>query len=185
MQEIDALLFCKSAVGFMFALSSLNKVINFSRYIDTVSLFRLIPETFVVWAARLILVLEILVVVSLFTKPVSAFWLASALLLAFSVAIASAIVRNIETSCNCFGTRDRPISALDLLRNFGLLCCSCGGGWLATTEPEAAIASPLFNSEISGLIAFGFVLVWIHLSEIYYLFGNIKKPTRAQKLFHF
>jgi len=175
MQEINALAFCRCAIGFVFALSSLSKVRNFSRYIDTVRIFRLIPETFVGWAARVILALEILVVVSLFVSQVVGFWLASVLLLVFSIALASTIVRNIKTSCNCFGTGDRPISALDILRNFGFLCCSCGGGWLATTESEIAIAPPL-NSEVSSLIALGFVLIWVHLSEIYHLFSDIKKP---------
>lgn len=182
MQEIDALTFCKFTVGLIFTLSSLSKIKSFSQYTKTVSIFRLVPEFFVTWTAKSILTLEILVVVSLLINQVIAFWLASMLLLMFSIALALAIARNIKTSCNCFGTRDRPISTLDILRNFGFLCCSCGGGWLAATESEIA-SSPL-SSGISGLIALGFVLVWIHLSEIYHLFSDIKKINRTQKLFH-
>ncbi|MBD3886236.1 hypothetical protein IFO70_31570 [Phormidium tenue FACHB-886] len=184
MQEIDALTFCKFTVGLIFTLSSLSKIKSFSQYTKTVSIFRLVPEFFVTWTAKSILTLEIFVVISLFVNQVIAFWLASILLLIFSIALALAIVRNIKTSCNCFGTRDRPISVLDILRNFGFLCCSCGGGWLAATESEIAIASPSLSSGVSGLVALGFVLIWIHLSEIYHLFSDIKKINRTQKLFH-
>jgi hypothetical protein len=176
MQRIDALTFCKYVIGFVFTLSSFSKIRNFSRYVDTVRIFRLIPKTVVIWVASIILALEMMVVVSLFVRQAAAFWLASLLLSVFSIALASAIVRKIKTSCNCFGNRDRPISPLDIVRNFGFLCCSCGGGWLATTESGIAINSPFLSSGVSGLTALGFVLVWIHLSEIYHLLSDIRKP---------
>lgn len=163
------LAFCKITVGLLFLVSFFSKIQSFSLYVTTVSNFRLLPNSLNQLAAVLVLISELLIVLFLFKWQVIAFCLASILLIIFSAAFASALVRNIQTTCNCFGTSQHPISQVDLLRNFGFLLCSCGGGWLATKSEVTVSLAPL-HLGITGLIAFVFVLIWVQLSEIYRLF---------------
>jgi uncharacterized membrane protein len=128
-----------------------------------------LPKSFTKWAAVIVLINELLIVLFLFKWQVIAFYLASIMLVIFSIAFASVLIRNIQTRCNCFGTSQHPISQIDLLRNFGFLLCSCGGGWLATKSEVNVTLAPL-DLGITGLIAFIFVLFWAQLSEIYRLF---------------
>jgi hypothetical protein len=169
MQYIYPFAFCKSVVGFLFLISFLSKLQTFSQYVDTVRDFRLLPKSFTRLAAVLILICELLVVLFLFKWQVIAFWLASGLLIIFSAALASVLFRNIQTACNCFGASQHPVSQADLLRNFGFLLCSCGGGWLAT-KPEVTVPITPLNLGIIGLMALAFVLIWAQLGEIYRLF---------------
>ncbi|MBW4687810.1 MAG: hypothetical protein KME40_22540 [Komarekiella atlantica HA4396-MV6] len=171
MQYIYLLTFCKIVVGCLFTISFISKVKSFSQYVNTVRSFRLLPDLFIRFTAILILISELLVVLLLFKWQVIAFWLASGLLVIFSVALASVLFRNIQTACNCFGLSQHPISQADLLRNFGFLLCSCGGGWLATNSEFTEPIAPL-NLGITGFIAFVFVLIWAQLGEIYRLFQH-------------
>ncbi|NOK58001.1 MAG: hypothetical protein GFH27_549287n305 [Chloroflexi bacterium AL-W] len=122
------LAFCQFVVGCVFAASSFTKVKDFSPYLSSVGTFRLIPQPFV--GAMCFLICEILVVVLLFIWPTIAFSLAAILLLIFSVALTTVLLRGIQTSCNCFGSSTNPISYADLVRNAGLLLCAVGGAYL-------------------------------------------------------
>ncbi len=169
MHYIYLLAFCKITLGLLFLISFLSKLNSFSQYVATVRDFQLLPKSFTRLAAVLVLISELLIVLFLFKWPGIAFCLASILLVIFSAAFASVLVRNIQTTCNCFGTSQHPISQVDLLRNFGFLLCSCGGGWLAT-KPEIPVSLAPLQLGIIGLIAFVFVLLWAQLGEIYRLF---------------
>lgn len=162
------LVFCKITLGLLFLISFSSKLGSFSQYVDTINDFRILPRSLNRLAAVLVLISELLIVLFLFKWQVMAFCLASILLVIFSAAFASVLVRNIQTTCNCFGTSQHPISQVDLVRNFGFLLCSCGGGWLATNSETVSLV-PL-QLGIIGLIACVFVLVWAQLGEIYRLF---------------
>lgn len=169
MNYIYLLAFCKITLGLLFLISAISKLKSFPQYVATVSNFRLLPESFTRLAAVLVLISELLIVLFLFKWQVVAFYLASIMLIIFSAAFASVLFRNIQTTCNCFGTSQHPISQADLVRNFGFLLCSCGGGWLAT-KPEVNVSLAPLHLGIIGLIAIVFVLVWAQLGEIYHLF---------------
>ncbi|MHC5778957.1 MauE/DoxX family redox-associated membrane protein [Nostoc sp.] len=79
-EYIYLLIFCKIAVGLLFTISFFSKIKSFSQYVDTVRNFRLLPESFIRFAAILILISELLLVLLLFNWQVIAFWLASSLL---------------------------------------------------------------------------------------------------------
>lgn len=169
MQYVYLLAFCKIVVGFLFTISFFSKLKSFSQYVDTVRNFQLLPKSFTRLAAVLILICELLIVLFLFKWQVIAFWLASVLLVIFSAALASVLFRNIQIVCNCFGPSQHFVSQADLLRNFGFLLCSCGGGWLAT-KPEVTVPIAPLNLGIIGFMALTFVLIWEQLSEIHRLF---------------
>jgi hypothetical protein len=172
MHYIYLLAFCKITLGLLFMISFFSKLRSFSQYVATVSDFRLLPRSFTRLAAVLVLISELLIVLFLFKWQVIAFCLASILLVIFSAAFASVLVRNIQTTCNCFGTSQHPISQVDLLRNFGFLLCSCGGCWLAAKSEVSEVTVPIapLNLGIIGFIALAFFIIWAQLGEIYRLF---------------
>jgi uncharacterized membrane protein YphA (DoxX/SURF4 family) len=75
--------------------------------------------------ARAVPLIELVVGAGLVFAPAFAAWIALALLLAFTVVIGRAVTSGSTVSCACFGSGagsedDRPVSALELVRNAGL-----------------------------------------------------------------
>lgn len=163
------LTFCKIVVGTIFTIASFLKLKSFTQYVNTINDFHLLPKSLTQLAAVLILTCEMLTVLLLFKWLLVAFWLASGLLVIFSIALASVLFRNIQTACNCFGSSQHLISPADLWRNFGFLLCTGVGSWLAT-KPEATVPIEALDLSIVGFMALAFVLLWMQLSEIYRLF---------------
>lgn len=163
------LAFCQVVVGCVFAASSFTKVKDFSPYLTAVGAFRLIPKPFVRIGAMLLLICEILVVVLLFIWPTIAFSLAAVLLLLFSVALTTVLLRGIQTTCNCFGSSSHPVSYTDLIRNAGLLLCAGGGAYLTVLTYNS---TPLtfFEWGVTALFACTFALIWTQIGEIVRLF---------------
>lgn len=60
-----------------------------------------------------------------------AFGLALLLLAAFTVALVSVLVRHIQTTCNCFGNSQKPVTYSDVWRNVGLSSVIAVGWWAA------------------------------------------------------
>lgn len=168
MQDAYLLIFCKIVVGLLFAISFLFKLKNFPQYVNTVSSFRLLPRSFSQSAAYLVLACELAVIIFLYKWQLAAFWLATGLLVIFSAALASVLLRNIKTVCNCFGANQNPVSPADLIRNLGFILCSWGGGLLAA-KPGVIVATTPLEVEIIGFAAIAFVLVWTQLGEVYHL----------------
>lgn len=176
MQSFYLLMFCKLVVGGSFTISLLFKLMNFSRHVETVRRFQLLPKAFEWTAAVSILGLELLIILLLFQSQLAAFGLASALFILFSIALASTLFRGIPVSCNCFGNSQHAISQIDLFRNFGFLLCAGSGGWLTiTTETNLPIAPGLTG--ITGLIALAFVAIWTQIGEIYRFIQSSFYPT--------
>lgn len=67
-------------------------------------------------------VVELVVAVGMVLVPALAAWPALALVLAFSLVIARAVASGSPVPCACFGggAEDRPVSAVELVRNAGL-----------------------------------------------------------------
>ncbi|MEM8532666.1 MAG: MauE/DoxX family redox-associated membrane protein [Chloroflexota bacterium] len=165
MYQAFLLAFCQVVVGCVFAVSSFAKVKDFSSYLTAVGAFRLIPKSLAGIGAVFFLVCEILVVVLLFIWPIIAFSLAAILLLLFSVALTTVLLRGIQTTCNCFGSSSHPVSYTDLIRNVGLLLCAGGGAYLTVLTH---ISTPLTFVEwgVTALFACTFALIWTQIGEI-------------------
>jgi hypothetical protein len=166
MESICPLIFCEVVVGSTFAISLFSKIRNFSQYVNTIRAFRLVPEELIQRIAVLVLLLEFLTLFLLANWKLLAFWLASILLIIFTIVIAIALRRKIRTSCNCFGVNSHFISPIDLVRNIGFLVCSIVGIWLVINSNLLLMTSSL-SLGITGLSAIVFVFALIQLSEIY------------------
>jgi hypothetical protein len=157
----------------VFALSVGGKCRDLRGFRQSIINFQLIPNWLSGVLAFLCLGGECAVLVGIIVGSellLPAFLLAGLLLFLFSGAMASVLVRNLRTSCHCFGKSDHPVSVGDIWRNTGFLCCVLGGCAIllwsqhAQNNPEVLIWLP------SGGVAVVFVLIWLQLSEIVALF---------------
>lgn len=166
------LAFCRSVIALVFAYSFIGKVSNPSAFERTINSFGMIPKRFSKSAALLFLCCEIAVFI-LVVAPIGSsilqtvgFGLAALFLLLFSATLASALARSIRTTCNCFGSSEKPVSWYDVWRNVGFILCAAAG-WVALNRLEGK------HIEL-GLVEWGaavfgaaiFVAVWVNVRDI-------------------
>jgi hypothetical protein len=167
--------FCRMSIALVFLASFLSKVRHRSSLRQSIAQFRLLPPRLIGPAALLLLALEAAVPALVLAGGrwlALGFALALALLLLFSAALASLLVRRIATPCGCFGASRRPVSAAELWRNAGFLLCT-GTGYAATMA--GAVAGAALAPAEWALITIGagiFVGCWTQLGEIVAFFQS-------------
>ena len=167
------LAFCRVAVGLVFAISSLSKARDIGRFQQAVYGFHLLSRSFSQLAAFLFLCGEIAVALFMLigrSLLLYGFALAILLLLLFCAALASVLVRKMRTTCNCFGSSNKPVTHVDIWRNMGFLLCAGGGCealiWTHGAQGSLAGIAWLVITLFAGV----FVMVWIQLGEIVQIF---------------
>jgi hypothetical protein len=165
--------FCRSAVLLIFAFSFLGKVRHTATFQQTIANFALVPKKLHRPVAWLCLGAEVLVVLLMLPGGLfllSGYVLAGLMLLAFSLAMASVLLRRLSTTCSCFGPSTQPIKPIDLVRNAGFLIC-VAGGCLTLSVPGGTAYLNLLEWSLVSLGSLAFVLIWTQLSEIARLFS--------------
>ena len=165
------LAFCRVALGLVFLFSSFGKIRRMGAFVQAIQRFRLLPVSLSAPAAVLFLCGGCLVVLCLGTGGsflLPGFGLALLLLLLFSSALVSVIIRNIHASCNCFGSNEKEVTQTDLWRNAGFILCTLGG--CVVWKGAAQEALSLEAWAVTGLGALVFVAIWLQLQEIVSLF---------------
>jgi hypothetical protein len=152
------LIFCRLVIGLVFAISFVGKARDTGQFAKTIGRFELLPRRWHKTAALLFLGGETAVVILLIAGgpllPL-AFALAGLLLLLFTLALLSALRRNIETSCHCFGSSDKPLTYYDVGRNAGFIACSLLGWWLAPQLAGSPAAQNWLALAWQGVAAIG------------------------------
>ena len=152
------LTFSRVALGLLFAYAFLAKVRDVAQFAAAVGRFELLPRRWVKTAALLFLAGELAVILLLLTGgswlPLG-FGLAALLLLLFTLALLSALRRNIQTSCSCFGTSDKPLTYYDVWRNAGFIACSLLGWWLVPQVAGSPAAQNWLALAWQGLVTVG------------------------------
>ncbi|CAG6394178.1 hypothetical protein NMG29_33525 [Streptomyces cocklensis] len=95
--------------------------------------------------------------------------LAPVLLLAFTAALARALLRRDPVACNCFGRSERPVGAVQLARNallVTLAACALAGWPAHASGPSDAGAGPLLVCALGAVVATGAVALWDDLAEL-------------------
>lgn len=165
--------FCRFAIGFAFAWSFLGKLRDMPSFVTAIERFRLLPKVLHKPAAWGFLAGELAIVLALLAGGPFVAWgflLAALLLLAFCAALASVLLRKIDTSCNCFGASQKPVSPWDLLRNAGLIACALGGCGLQFSRGSVLVALGWLDWGLAAVAALIFVAVWVQVAEIVALF---------------
>jgi len=172
---IYLLAFCRVAVGLVFAFSSLRKARDIAQFQQAIAGFHVLSRRLSDLAAPLFLCGEFAVVLlMLIGGPLllPGFVLAMVLLLLFCAALASVLSRGLRTTCNCFGSSNKPVTLVDIWRNGGFLLCA-GGGCEALIWTRGAQGSPEWIAWLLiALFAGVFVMIWIQLGEIVQLFSQ-------------
>jgi uncharacterized membrane protein YphA (DoxX/SURF4 family) len=115
---------CGLALGLLLVTAALAKIGDTAALAQQVHNYRLMP----VWSENLLALavpwIELLAGLSLVlgVRPRAGAWVATASLLVFTVAVASAMARGLDFECGCFGTADAThVGAVKLVQNLGML----------------------------------------------------------------
>ena len=133
MLAASLLMFCRITIAFLFLFSFGRKILAFRDFAVTVSDFKLFPRRWSKTIARFFLGGEIATAILVIfggNMLFLGFLLATVLLAAFSIALETALWRNINMSCNCFGRTEQRISPYDVVRNGLLIMCTLFGLWM-------------------------------------------------------
>ena len=187
------LTFCRIVIGLTFAYAFLAKVRDISGFTQTIITFNLLPSGRERQAALLFLGGEAVVVVLIILGGqllLLAFVLASVLMALFSLALFSVLRRNIETSCNCFGFSEKPITYYAVWRNIALVGCSLLGWWLVSKDAGSLAAHNWLavvwqgmitiesGSWLSALLVVSAILTWLVLLPTVFLMLLLAKRLR-------
>lgn len=170
------LMIARMVVAFTFAISLVGKVRNLSSFEEAISRFEILPKWLDRSAAILFLSAELVVVILLLIGG-KLLWLGFALafflLLVFSVALTSVIMRQIRTECNCFGSSNGIISPVHLWRNGGLLLCALTG-WVIVSMGSTTPTITLLKA--SDLIFVGMLTLVVFVIKVG--LNSITQPVR-------
>jgi uncharacterized membrane protein YphA (DoxX/SURF4 family) len=169
-----ALLFSRIVTGFVFGLSGIGKLRDMRAFEQALESFRVLPAGLARVSAYLFVIGELTVVALMllggrFLLP--GFGLGVLLLLIFSIALLSVLVRRLDTPCNCFGPSDKPVSYFDLLRNAGLIGCALLG-WISLPGGQTSLG--VAEIALLGLMAVTISTLWIHIGELAESFRTLK-----------
>ncbi len=112
------------ALGALFVLSALAKIGDPAQLATDTANFHLLPAGLENLVGITLPWIELVAGASLLSgiRARSGAWLATAMMLLFTAAVASAMARGLNISCGCFGTVDAPrIGAIKLAENVGIL----------------------------------------------------------------
>ena len=173
MIALYTLAFCRIVIGLVFGYSFLRKVVNIPAFEQTITQFRVLPQRFSRIAALLFLGGEFAVTFLLIAGGSFlslGFFLSIFLLLLFCSALLSVLHRNIRTSCNCFGSTQKQVSAIEVLRNIGFLSCAVTGCAILAVSNNGQGQLGLFEWGLIGLGTAVCFVIWTQLSEIVHIF---------------
>ena len=159
----------------VFAVSAVSKLRGQRAFAESLRPLPGLPARLVTPVAALVTAVEVLVVVGLSAVVVSgalvlaALGLAAALLAVFTIGIAAAIRRHAAARCACFGSAERELGPVHVVRNVFLLAVAV----LALLAPGgAAHPAGALLAALTGAVA-GFIT--IRLDVLFDLFAPMRK----------
>lgn len=174
--------FCRITVIFLFAFSFITKVFDINNYVNSIKRFNIIPSRFSKIAAVIFTLLECSIVLLLISDvdfQLIGFGIAFVVLLTFTFAIGSALMRGMRISCNCFGSSETRISSYDIFRNILFIILTLIGAVLLIDGRNTLENIVLVEAIIVSFWAIAFIMISTHLSNVSSLFqqnpGNSRK----------
>lgn len=173
MIALYTLAFCRIVIGLVFGYSFLRKVVNIPAFEQTILEFHILPKNFSRITALLFLSSEFVIALLITVGgPLlgPGFFMSIFLLFLLCSVLISLLHRNIRSSCNCFGSTQKPVSVIEVWRNIGFISCAVVGcGVLAASNNGQGHLGP-FEWSLIGLGAAVCVVICIQLGEIVQLF---------------
>ncbi len=168
--------FSRIVIGLIFAISAYGKIQDVSSFTDAITRFKFFPKQFSSALAYLFLSGEILVVLLMLVGSfflLYGYLLSFLMYLAFSIALSSVVIRKIDTSCNCFGPSEKPVTPFHVVRAAGLMLLSAVSGTVIYLNNTSLVQLDLAGWVLIALAGGIFALIWIQLDEIAELFRKI------------
>lgn len=166
------LLLIKALIGATFLSATIAKIIGWSSFIDSLIQLELpVASRYPQVSAFCVVFFEVLAAIMLVAGGRSAqlgFVLSLLMMMGFTATLASVLMRQMNRQCNCFGaTSQRPIDALDIVRNVGLgICCVIG---IILSQTTQIVTTSWIEMGLLGVMGIFIALVWANLGEIYHL----------------
>ncbi|WP_086851162.1 MauE/DoxX family redox-associated membrane protein [Amycolatopsis kentuckyensis] len=135
-------------IAVVFAASSLSKLRDFRGFARSVPALVPMPARWVRPVAVAVVAAELGSAVLVPVTAVGGFVLATALLLAFTAAIAASLRRGRRAPCRCFGATETPIGPRHLVRNTLLICFAVLGALAPEHLPSVAGAAVAFAAGV-------------------------------------
>ncbi|MDX3190467.1 methylamine utilization protein MauE [Streptomyces sp. MN03-5084-2B] len=128
-------------IAVVFAASAFSKLRDFRGFARSVPALVPMPARWVTPVSVAVVGTELASAVLVPVTAVGGFVLATALLLAFTVAIAASLRRGRRAPCRCFGATETPIGPRHLVRNTVLICFAVLGALAPEQLPPVAGAA--------------------------------------------
>ncbi len=135
-------------IAVVFAASAFSKLRDFRGFARSVPALVPMPAKWVTPVSVAVVVIEPASAVLVLVTPIAGFVLATALLLAFTVAIAASLRRGRRAPCRCFGATETPIGPRHLVRNTLLICSAVLGALAPEHLPSVAGAAVAFAAGV-------------------------------------
>ncbi|MGW3996868.1 MauE/DoxX family redox-associated membrane protein [Amycolatopsis sp. NPDC004772] len=135
-------------IAVVFAASSFSKLRDFRGFARSVPALVPMPARWVTPVSVAVVGTELASAVLVLVTPIAGFALATALLLAFTAAIAASLRRGRRAPCRCFGATESPIGPRHLVRNTLLICSAVLGALAPEHLPSVAGAAVAFAAGV-------------------------------------
>lgn len=169
------LAFCRAVLILVFSFSFISKIRNVTAFEQSIINFGILPQKLSRLAAIFFLSIEFSVASLLLVGSsflVLGFFIAVVALIIFCAAITFALVRNLQISCNCFGTsaNEKSLSLYEIVRNLSFIACALCGLASVMGLTKESITLNLEGSILMGIVAITFVMIATHFKETIQLF---------------
>lgn len=165
------LAFCQIVTGLLFLTTSINKLRDIHGFVDTIHRFRLIDSKLDRPLAYAFLIGELLVVAFMLAGGYALGWgflLAASLLILFSIALSSVMLRRIQTSCNCSGSAQKQVTRYNVIRSALFTTCAIMGFLLSYQNGNTLTSLlSLLDWGLVFLVSIPFVFILMQLREIF------------------
>lgn len=161
--------FCRMMMGLVFLISAIGKILDFKSFESAVNNFQILPHRFNRIAASTFIIGESTVVFLMIIGGdwlLMGFLLAGVLLIVFSLALCTVLIRKIITTCNCFGSSEKTVSYYDLWRNAGFIACACIGAGAHSTTHITTSTLNIAEWALVGMMAGVFILIWLSMRDV-------------------
>ncbi|MDQ7807211.1 MauE/DoxX family redox-associated membrane protein [Amycolatopsis sp. A133] len=142
---------CAALIAVVFAASAVAKLRDFRGFARSVPVLVPMPARWITPVSVAVVAGEASAAVLVPVTAVAGFLLASALLLAFTVAMAASLRRGRRPPCRCFGSAETPIGPRHLARNTVLTCFAVLGALAPEHLPPVAGTAVAFAA--GGVVA--------------------------------
>lgn len=157
-------------VSFTFWLATISKLTNIAKFADALVKLQIPgahtrPKTVAIFVIFLEMLVGGLTLIG-GTFTLAGLFLATSLMLMFTIVIGRILQQGVSQYCNCFGGNERPVNRLDMVRNIGLCVCSTTG--ICISQTAAQLPANKVEIGVISALSVAIAIIWVNLGDIYH-----------------